>query len=84
MFSNVKCGLHIWKTLWLGTILMYPKLKNGLYQQKGNKALPLEDLKSFSIDDKPETVDLIQENNLDRFEKEKKQTKNKGNFQIKQ
>jgi cell fate regulator YaaT (PSP1 superfamily) len=49
--------------------------------RKGNKALPLEDLKSFSIDDKPETVDLIQENNLDRFEKKRNKQRNKGNFQ---
>mgnify|MGYP006057247945 CR=1 FL=1 len=58
---------------------MYPKLKKWFLST--DKALPLEDLKSFSIDDKPETVDLIQENNLDRFEKKRNKQRNKGNFQ---
>ena len=48
--------------------------------RKGNKAAPLEDLKSYSADDKVETVDLIQENNLDRFEKKNKsRNRNRGN-----
>lgn len=49
---------------------------------KGQKSIPLEELKSFTGADKVETVDLIQENNLDRFEKKKPnkhRNKNTGN-----
>ena len=38
---------------------------------KGQKSIPLEELKTFTGADKVETVDLIQENNLDRGEKKK-------------
>lgn len=47
--------------------------------KRGNKAPALEDLRSLNIDEKIETVDLIQENNLDRFEKKKNKQRNKGN-----
>ena len=49
---------------------------------KGQKSIPLEELKTFTGADKVETVDLIQENNLDRFEKKKPnkhRNKNTGN-----
>ena len=49
---------------------------------KGQKSIPLEELKTFKGADKVETVDLIQENNLDRFEKKKPnkhRNKNTGN-----
>lgn len=49
--------------------------------KKGKKATPLEELKSFALEDKPVTVDLIQENNLDRFEKKRNKQRNKGSFQ---
>ena len=45
---------------------------------KGQKSIPLEELKTFTGADKVETVDLIQENNLDRFEK-----KNRTSIEIK-
>lgn len=49
--------------------------------KKGKKAAPLEELKSFALEEKPISVDLIQENNLDRFEKKRNKQRNKGNFQ---
>lgn len=54
---------------------------------KGQKSIPLEELKSFTGADKVETVDLIQENNLDRFEKKKPnrhRNKNTGNNRAEQ
>ena len=54
---------------------------------KGQKSIPLEELKTFTGADKVETVDLIQENNLDRFEKKKPNThrnKNTGNNRAEQ
>lgn len=39
------------------------------FNKKNQKAPALEDVKSFSGNAKTESVDLIQENNLDRFEK---------------
>ena len=54
---------------------------------KGQKSIPLEELKSFTGADKVETVDLIQENNLDRFEKKKpnkQRNKNIGNNRAEQ
>ena len=54
---------------------------------KGQKSIPLEELKSFTGADKVETVDLIQENNLDRFEKKKQnkhRNKNTGNNRAEQ
>ena len=54
---------------------------------KGQKSIPLEELKSFTGADKLETVDLIQENNLDRFEKKKPnkhRNKNTGNNRAEQ
>ena len=54
---------------------------------KGQKSIPLEELKSFTGADKVETVDLIQENNLDRFEKKKPnkhRNKNIGNNRAEQ
>ena len=49
--------------------------------KKGQKASALEDLKTFSGAEGKETVDLIQENNLNRFEKKKQKFKprNSGN-----
>lgn len=51
------------------------------FNKKNQKAPALEELKTFSGADKSETVDLIQENNLDRFEKKKQKFKprNSGN-----
>ena len=51
------------------------------FNKKNQKAPALEDVKASSSTDKPETVDLIQENNLDRFEKKKQKFKprNSGN-----
>lgn len=54
---------------------------------KGQKSIPLEELKTFTGADKVETVDLIQENNLDRFEKKKpnkNRNKNTGNNRAEQ
>ena len=54
---------------------------------KGQKSIPLEELKTFTGADKVETVDLIQENNLDRFEKKKPnkhRNKNTGNNRAEQ
>ena len=54
---------------------------------KGQKSIPLEELKTFTGADKVETVDLIQENNLDRFEKKKPnkhRNKNTGNNRVEQ
>ncbi len=54
---------------------------------KGQKSIPLEELKTFTGADKVETVDLIQENNLDRFEKKKpnkQRNKNIGNNRAEQ
>ena len=54
---------------------------------KGQKSIPLEELKTFTGADKLETVDLIQENNLDRFEKKKPnkhRNKNTGNNRAEQ
>ena len=54
---------------------------------KGQKSIPLEELKTFTGADKVETVDLIQENNLDRFEKKKQnkhRNKNTGNNRAEQ
>ncbi len=54
---------------------------------KGQKSIPLEELKTFTGADKLETVDLIQENNLDRFEKKKPnkhRNKNTGNNRTEQ
>ena len=54
---------------------------------KGQKSIPLEELKTFTGADKLETVDLIQENNLDRFEKKKPnkhRNKNTGNNRVEQ
>lgn len=54
---------------------------------KGQKSIPLEELKTFTGADKVETVDLIQENNLDRFEKKKPnkhRNKNIGNNRAEQ
>lgn len=54
---------------------------------KGQKSIPLEELKTFTGADKVETVDLIQENNLDRFEKKKPnkhRNKNAGNNRAEQ
>ena len=54
---------------------------------KGQKSIPLEELISFTGADKVETVDLIQENNLDRFEKKKPnkhRNKNTGNNRAEQ
>ena len=54
---------------------------------KGQKSIPLEELKSFTGADKVETVDLIQENNLDTFEKKKQnkhRNKNTGNNRAEQ
>lgn len=45
------------------------------FNKKNQKAPALEDVKASSSADKPETVDLIQENNLDRFEKKKQKFK---------
>lgn len=47
--------------------------------KKGQKAPPLEDLKTFSGAAGKETVDLIQENNLNRFEKKKSKFRPKTN-----
>ena len=51
------------------------------FNKKNQKAPALEDLKTCSANEKAETVDLIQENNLDRFEKKKQKFKprNTGN-----
>ena len=51
------------------------------FNKKNQKAPALEDLKTCSGAEKKETVDLIQENNLDRFEKKKQKFKprNSGN-----
>ena len=54
---------------------------------KGKKSIPLEELKTFTRADKVGTVDLIQENNLDRFEKKKQnkhRNKNTGNNRAEQ
>ena len=54
---------------------------------KGQKSIPLEELKTFTGADKVETVDLILENNLDRFEKKKPnkhRNKNTGNNRAEQ
>ncbi|WP_374450896.1 stage 0 sporulation family protein [Cloacibacterium normanense] len=54
---------------------------------KGQKSIPLEELKTFTGADKVETVDLIQENNLNRFEKKKPnkhRNKNTGNNRAEQ
>lgn len=54
---------------------------------KGQKSIPLEELKTFTGADKVEMVDLIQENNLDRFEKKKPnkhRNKNTGNNRAEQ
>ena len=54
---------------------------------KGQKSIPLEELKTFTGANKVETVDLIQENNLDRFEKKKPnkhRNKNTGNNRAEQ
>ena len=54
---------------------------------KGQKSIPLEELKTFTGADKVEAVDLIQENNLDRFEKKKPnkhRNKNTGNNRAEQ
>jgi cell fate regulator YaaT (PSP1 superfamily) len=49
------------------------------FNKKNQKAPALEDLKSFSGAEGKETVDLIQENNLNRFEKKKQKFKPRNN-----
>lgn len=45
--------------------------------KKGEKTLPLEDYKNQDLGNIPQTTDLIQENNIDRFEKKKPSKKKK-------
>lgn len=47
--------------------------------KKNQKTPALEDLKTFSGAEGTETVDLIQENNLNRFEKKKQKFKPRNN-----